>query len=810
MGITRKRVKYCIVEENNYSPLQNNRNPLNQTPSLPIHKKMYFCGDIIMHLKKSILSLLLLGFCALAAVAQCSDFTDLTGPGVVCKYGNTLDPDFHTGIAPGRYTVISQQGTDLHTNEMLPLLPDGENVVIKLGNDLPFSESEAVNYYFTVDSTMSILLIKFAVVLHETDNMVGALPCLYIRVRDMNGDPVHSCAEYDIRTNSVIPGLTLITITTSNFIWMPWSTLAIDLSSHIGQSVWLQMRTYDGAEGGSAYAYYTAHCVSNSMTVDNCNGNQISLMASDGFSNYQWNNGTNNQSATYNISDYAVTAQCQVQADIGCPIVFFGTLMPQNAPIVNQLLYDTICQGESYQQPYFNLPQQTEVGLHTFSNHFMNVNNCTDGGTYHLFLTVIPREYHYYDMACQGESYNNHGFQYNSLTVGTFVDSTVAVSMNGCDSITILHLTVDSSFTLPNAVSGPTEVCCNTEQVFVLQNAEGLPSIVWNIPDGAEIVSGQGTQSLHVSFSNFTTNPAVINVIGANGCGSGSIPITVQLMPSYNLFYRDTICTGTAYNNHGFTAGPFDTTGLFTYSYSGVSASGCDSNATLQLWVTGTPEISAIAVPGVICLGDSVELHAIGANANVIIDTLHVKAFVGDILCTDGTIVHPSDWPCGQTAKGIVFFVDSTQQHGWALALENDGCVWFGSNGTTIPGMANYPSTREAIFDFDGYTNTQIIRSAGNAATFPAIYLLDFENGWYLPAAGQLRLLYSVIMSVNQSLQLVGGVPINMQLSSAPSTSHYWSSTIKEGITVYTLSPAFGVKPSGGADDRNIRGVCDF
>ena len=762
-----------------------------------------------MLLRKPIFCVLLWALVALSVQAQCPDFTDLTGPGVVCTYGNVYDPDYHMGIASGRFAVITQQGLDGHTHDSLSLLPAGEDVVIKLGNYTPFSESESVNYYFTVDSVMSILLIKFAVVLfdYENDNMPGGPPRFLIRVRDSNGELIHSCAEYDIRTNSGIPGLTVTSVQSSHYFWTPWSTLAIDLSSHIGQSIWLQMRTCDGAAGCAAYAYYTAHCVNNRLMVDTCMSNQIAWMAPDGFSSYQWDNGIVNQSAIYNISNDTVNAQCQLQADIGCPITLYGTVLRKDESETEQFLYDTVCQGESCQQYYFNLPQQTEPGLHTFSNHFVNANNCADGGTQHLFLTVIPREYHFYDMACQGESYNQHGFQYNNLSVGTFTDTAVSISMNGCDSITILHLTVDSSFVLPNTVSGPTAVCCNTEQVFVLQNAEGLPSIEWNVPVGADIVSGQGTPTLHVSFSNFTNSPAVINVTGANGCGSGSIPVSVELSPSYNFFYRDTICIGTAYNDHGFTAGPFDTIGLFTYTYDGVSINGCDSNATLQLWVTGIPEISALAVPGVICLGDTVELYALGEHSNVIIDTMQARTFVGDILCEDGSIIRPADWPCGQTAKGIVFFVDSTQQHGWALALDNDGCVWFGSNGTTIPGITNYPSTREAIYDLDGYTNTQIIRSVGNASTFPAAYLVDFEHGWYLPAAGQMRILYSLIMTINQSLQLVGGVPINIQLTT---TSHYWTSTIREGMSVYAMSPSFGVEPYTGSNDSNVRAVCDF
>ena len=131
---------------------------------------------------------------------------------------------------------------------------------------------------------------------------------------------------------------------------------------------------------------------------------------------------------------------------------------------------------------------------------------------------------------------------------------------------------------------------------------------------------------------------------------------------------------------------------------------------------------------------------------------------IGDILCTDGSIVSCEAFPnSGKTAKGIVFYVDETDLHGWAVHLNYQGSMLWSPDFHDIPELPNYWTFREAINDFNGYENTRIIRNAGNASTYPAAWAVDFENGWYLPAAGQIRYLYGYIPEVNRSLELVGG-----------------------------------------------------
>lgn len=156
----------------------------------------------------------------------------------------------------------------------------------------------------------------------------------------------------------------------------------------------------------------------------------------------------------------------------------------------------------------------------------------------------------------------------------------------------------------------------------------------------------------------------------------------------------------------------------------------------------------------------------------VAVPTLTAQVHVGDILCEGNAIISPANYPSsGATAIGVVFYVDNTGQHGWAVALEdaleNAGvCIWGPQVETPLP---NFTNERQAIYDLDGYHNTQIILEYSNG--FPAFNAVDFENGWYLPAIGQLNYLYGNIVEVNKSLTELGGMVF-------PVTDwHYWSST---------------------------------
>ena len=124
-------------------------------------------------------------------------------------------------------------------------------------------------------------------------------------------------------------------------------------------------------------------------------------------------------------------------------------------------------------------------------------------------------------------------------------------------------------------------------------------------------------------------------------------------------------------------------------------------------------------------------------------------------------------------SQGIVFFVFPDGTGGWVVALNDapEGCYW-GSYVDITDLMDIMPTNyQELLADTSGYTNTAIIRNQLNNNNYAA-GVVDFANGWYLPAAGQLRLLLGEIVTLNAPLQIVGGTGFPMD-----DFFYYWSST---------------------------------
>ena len=161
---------------------------------------------------------------------------------------------------------------------------------------------------------------------------------------------------------------------------------------------------------------------------------------------------------------------------------------------------------------------------------------------------------------------------------------------------------------------------------------------------------------------------------------------------------------------------------------------------------------------------------------------------IGDILCTDGSIVSSEAFAAsGRTAEGVVFYVDATDSHGWVVSLDDQSSSikWSSTNnyGYDLPDLENYANARVALHDLNGQENTGIIRNHGSSSDFPAAWVVDYDNGWYLPSAGQLRYLYSCAPEINTSLQVAGGAPLPYHGS-----CYWWSSTEHSGYHAFDMN----------------------
>lgn len=201
-------------------------------------------------------------------------------------------------------------------------------------------------------------------------------------------------------------------------------------------------------------------------------------------------------------------------------------------------------------------------------------------------------------------------------------------------------------------------------------------------------------------------------------------------------------------------------------------AAGCDSLVVLALTIIPTPELSVTVSDDSICAGDSVVLTA-SADPFVVVPLIAV----GDILCTDGSAEKPANFlASGKTAMGVVFYVDNTGAHGWAVHLndQSERVKWTSLYNNDVPGVSYCDNFWQegTIMDYAGYTNTQAIWAAGDSISYPAAHTVDLPNGWYMPAIGQLDVLYSEIAMLNPSLQLANGTPFPLNMA-----WRYWSST---------------------------------
>ena len=339
------------------------------------------------------------------------------------------------------------------------------------------------------------------------------------------------------------------------------------------------------------YLNDTAPCINGQITLVTCDGNQVTLSAPEGYDSYQWSNGSTLATATYTVNG-TTTASCLISTT-DCQFTLVATLLTQSGqPTINSVIYDTICEGESYTDNYFNLPPQNELGTHVFRNTFYNVNTCSGGCvSTTLYLTIRQSEYHIYDVSCLGQDYNANGFNIPAAflpNAGLHTTARPISNINGCAAHLVLHLHVYAPFSISDTITGETAVCCNDIFTYTLPNADEVAAFHWNVPEGVIIHGGQERPVVSLSFTDEAPNPALISLTGTHVCGIDSVALNVTHYPLYDIVIKDSICIGEEYHRYGFDLAQQDSAGLFTYTHSDTTVHGCDSVVALQLTVNPT------------------------------------------------------------------------------------------------------------------------------------------------------------------------------------------------------------------------------
>ena len=736
---------------------------------------------------KKIVSIILTFHICASVFAQsvslsCPDFMDIEASHVVATTGKTSNPFVTKGVVNGRHTLINQQGTDPRTGGSLQLLPPSESQVIKLGNEQVGSEAEALTYHFIVDGNRPALLLKFAVVFEDPGHTQVAQPRFVVKITDSKGNMVDACAEYDVSAAANITGFQSYTPPRGTPVrWRDWTTIGLDLSPYIGQEVQVQFITYDCSQSGHfGYAYFTAHCISNILQIDNCGGADYTVEAPDNFASYLWDNGDRTRISIRSTSDMNASISCLVTSATGCQFTLYGYITNNTFP-TEPSIRDTVCEGESYHQHNFELPPQNETGEKFYYNTYLNPLTCDDI-TVELQLTVLPRYNHIEATICQGYNYTLNGFTIMEPPIGVRYDTIWVGQNKDCDLYNLLKLTVNPSLNLPNNIIGDTSPCTEDAVTYSFEGLDLMTTYQWELPDNAVLVStGLNKQQITIYFTDDT--PANIILKGENGCGTGATPLTVIPRQAYNLFFNEHICQGNEYNDHDFNFGVQDKPGYFVSVKNLKTSKGCDSIVTLALNVLPVTEVHIEPKEIVLCTPeDEIKLLAVTESMEWEDDSEHTDStnypflFIYDCgltylwntgdttamispkptVTTVYTVTVTPESGCPATASQLVVVninepitIDTTICNGETYSLH--GITYSETNNYTIKIIKDeceIPITLNLTVDSATYTTIQDTVCYGKAYTKHGLYFTLYEEGMsrdtlhYLRSTGCDSIIY--------------------------------------------------------------------
>ena len=233
---------------------------------------------------------------------HCINYVALDDPAMVRAYtGTAAAPfgvqgtvDYGADDIRSRHTVnwIPDE-FDPRTGNRLRTIPEGEVASVRLGNWDNGSEGEGLEYSYLVSEDMSLLLLKYAIVLEKPESHPKEdQPGFRLEITDENGtliDPTCGRAEFYAATNT--DDWHVAGSVNNPIVWKDWTTVGLDLTAYVGQVLYIRISTWDcDWDAHYGYAYFTLDCTSAVIRTNSCGDNPTATIeAPEGFT-YTWFN----------------------------------------------------------------------------------------------------------------------------------------------------------------------------------------------------------------------------------------------------------------------------------------------------------------------------------------------------------------------------------------------------------------------------------------------------------------------------------------------------------------------------------------
>lgn len=380
---------------------------------------------------------------------------------------------------------------------------------------------------------------------------------------------------------------------------------------------------------------------------------------------------------------------------------------------------------------------------------------------------IVHPDYHYKDTIYGDTVYayedfekTVHGFTFNVTGAGNYEVHERLQTVHGCDSVLVIMLRVRA----PKEVAYYDTVC--QSQVHNYSDGPNDPVAIalfgQSALDSLVRVSGQLIKE-KVYMKDESGNDSIVSFYLTVKAKRNDTTVVVTNFHGDTYFWKDSLYTEPGSHT------------VYTQL-----TDGCDFYDVLHLVI-----LDIDTSENVICLGDNTDLVITVTQRKGPNDTIPRYPRVGDVLCTDGTTMHPDSFLLSnKTAMGVVVSANPRDGFGRAVALSksSSNAKWGPCDGHSLTPTDN---SSDAMNDMDGAGNTANIIATGTPSegywAYCAVgrcYLYNpitnddgpTPNGWYLPAAGEMMLVYANRVQINNTL-------IKLGKSEIQSGWPFWTST---------------------------------
>lgn len=275
---------------------------------------------------------------------------------------------------------------------------------------------------------------------------------------------------------------------------------------------------------------------------------ETTTLTADGGDSYLWSTGSQQNTVTiHEAGTYSVTAY----NIYGCvaDTTFAVTALPTPQAVISGNA--DVCAGESgtltvteAAQYRWNTGETSQTIVITpteAADYYVTVTNaygCVN--TAHTMVNVNPRyQNHYTAEICQGESYHLYGFDIptqNEAGVFLFTDS--LQSINGCDSILSLTLTVKPLPVINGTIQGQELIGSYGNYYYYLSDVENANVFEWSISNPHWTLSTSTVNSVFLDVQTSGRGELVVKAV--NSCGYKEARLNISCNVGIDEFVNET------------------------------------------------------------------------------------------------------------------------------------------------------------------------------------------------------------------------------------------------------------------------------